>query len=208
MKTAELTAAKESTFLDKNQFAIDNRITRTVCPVGTPPPVTFSARPLSVLSCSSKLTMQSVIVASPPPAQPPTDYDPFALSPVRAHYLKKYLIQLEFTREIQAITSTTNNSSASTLSYLGPPFSPPPKDGPSLDLPFLRYLFRQYVLTFPFLESAPKDFFPDKVQPFISSLLSRNLNSTSILDDKSVDPAGTAKLVAKAGRSFALFLNY
>ncbi|KAH9965746.1 hypothetical protein BC827DRAFT_1126019 [Russula dissimulans] len=151
--------------------------------------------------------MQSVIVPSPSPAQPPTDHDPFTLSPVRAHYLKKSLIQLEFTREIQAITSTTNNSSASTLSYLGPPFSPPPKDAPSIDLPFLRYLFRQYVLTFPFLVSAPKDFFPDKVQPFISSLLSRNLNSTSILDDE-LDSTSTVKLVAKAGRSFALFLNY
>jgi hypothetical protein len=77
-----------------------------------------------------------------------------------------------------------------------------------LDLPFLRYLFRQFVLTFPFLASAPKDFFPDKVQPFISSLLSRNLNSTSILDDESTDSASTAKLIAKAERSFSLFLNY
>jgi hypothetical protein len=75
-------------------------------------------------------------------------------------------------------------------------------------LPFLRYLFRQFVLTFPFLATAPKDFFPDKVQPFISSLLSRNLNSTFILDDQSADPAGAAKLIAKAERSFSLFLNY
>jgi hypothetical protein len=77
-----------------------------------------------------------------------------------------------------------------------------------MDLPFLRYLFRQFVLTFPFLASAPKEFFPNKVQPFISSLLSRNLNSTSILDDESTDSAGTAKLIAKAERSFSLFLNY
>jgi hypothetical protein len=135
-------------------------------------------------------------------------HDPFELTPIRAHYLKKSLIQLQFSREIQAITSTANNSNASTLSYLGPPFSPPPKDAPILDLPFLRYLFRQFVLTFPFLASAPKDFFPDKVQPFISSLISRNLNSTSTLDDESADPAGTAKLIAKAERSFSLFLNY
>ncbi|KAI9513207.1 hypothetical protein F5148DRAFT_281422 [Russula earlei] len=144
----------------------------------------------------------------PAPACPPTDHDPLTLTPVRAHYLKKSLIQLQFSREIRAITSTTNNSNASTLSYLGPPFSLPPKDAPFLDLPFLRYLFRQYVLTFPFLASAPKDFFPDKVQPFISSLLSRDLNSTSILDDELVDPAGTAKLVSKAERSFSLLLNY
>jgi hypothetical protein len=140
------------------------------------------------------------MVSSPPP---PTDHNPYELTPIRAHYLKKSLIQLQFSREIQAITSA-----ASTLSYLGTPFSPPPKGAPIIDLPFLRYLFRQFVLTFPFLASAPKDFFPDKVQPFISSLLSRNLNSTSILDDESTDPEGTAKLIAKAERSFSLFLNY
>jgi hypothetical protein len=72
----------------------------------------------------------------------------------------------------------------------------------------LRYLFRQYVLTFPFLASAPKNFFPDKVQPFISSLLSRDIYSASTLEDEPVDSAGTAKLVAKAERSFSLFLNY
>ena len=140
------------------------------------------------------------MVSSP---SPPTDHDPYELTPIRAHYLKKSLIQLQFSQEIQAITSN-----ASTLSYLGTPFSPPPKDAPFLDLPFLRYLFRQFVLTFPFLASAPKDFFPDKVQPFISSLLSRNPNSTSILDDESTDSASTAKLIAKAERSFSLFLNY
>jgi hypothetical protein len=140
------------------------------------------------------------MVSSPPP---PTDHNPYELTPIRAHYLKKSLIQLQFSREIQAITSN-----ASTLSYLGTPFSPPPKDAPIIDLPFLRYLFRQFVLTFPFLASAPKDFFPDKVQPFISSVISRNLNSTSILDDESTDSAGTAKLIAKAERSFSLFLNY
>jgi hypothetical protein len=72
----------------------------------------------------------------------------------------------------------------------------------------LRYLFRQFLLTFPFLAAAPKDFFPDKVQPFVSSLISRNLNSTPILDDESVDTAGAAKIISKAERSFALFLNY
>jgi len=153
--------------------------------------------------------MQSDVAPSPAPAPDnPSDQDPSELTPIRAHYLKKSLIQLQFTQEVQAIASAANNSTTSTLSYLGPPFSPPPKDAPSIDLPFLRYLFRQFVLTFPFLASAPKDFFPDKVQPFISSLISRNLNSTPVLDDESVDPTGTSKLIAKAERSFALFFNY
>jgi hypothetical protein len=138
---------------------------------------------------------------------PPASDEDDSLTPIRAHYLKKSLIQLQFSQEIQAITSNTTPN-ISTLSYLGLPFSPPPKGSPVVDLPFLRYLFRQYVLTFPFLASAPKNFFPDKVQPFISSLLSRDIYSASTLEDEPVDSAGTAKLVAKAERSFSLFLNY
>lgn len=144
----------------------------------------------------------------PPSPSPPTSDDDERLTPIRAHYLKKTLIQLQCAQEIQDITSNPDRHKISTLSYLGPPFYPPPKDSPVIDLPFLRYLFRQYVLTFPFLVSAPKNFFPDKVQPFVSSLLSRDLYSTSTLDDEPLDPAGTAKLVAKAERTFALFLNY
>jgi hypothetical protein len=150
-----------------------------------------------------------MVSPSPSSASTSSDHDQFSLTPIRAHYLKKSLLQLQFAQEIQALTSTSSlNSNASTLSYLGSPFSPPPRDVPFIDLPFLRYLFRQFVLTFPFLVSAPKDFFPDKVQPFISSLLSRNLYSNSILDDESPDPTGKNKLIAKAERSFALFLNY
>ena len=100
-----------------------------------------------------------------------------ALTPLRAHYLKKSLIQLQFDRELDHITSATpQHPNISTLSYLGPPFTPPPKDTPHLDLPFLRYVFRQFVLTFPFMATAPKDFYSDKLQPFVASLLSRNLS--------------------------------
>jgi hypothetical protein len=104
------------------------------------------------------------------------------LTPLRAHYLKKSLIQLQFNREVDAIT-TASLHNISAFSYLGPPFTPPPKDAPPLNLPFLRYIFRQYVLTFPFMAAAPKDFHPDKLQPFLASVLSRNLSSVSILDD-------------------------
>ncbi|KAI0053525.1 hypothetical protein FA95DRAFT_447304 [Auriscalpium vulgare] len=133
--------------------------------------------------------------------------DATTLTPIRAHYLKKTLLSLQFNRELTALTTQAANN-ISTLSYLGPPFHPPPKDAPPIDVPFLRYLFRQFVLTFPFLASAPKDFFPEKVQPFVGSLLSRNLSPTSVLDDEGSDPNGTAKLLVKAERNFALFLNY
>ena len=133
------------------------------------------------------------------------------LTPIRAHYLKKTLIQLQFTRELDIITSPTHGI-VSPLSYLGPPFRPPPKDAPRIDLPFLRYIFRQFVLTFPFLDEAPKNFFPDKLQPFVASVLSKNLSPTSIMDED-VDQIGEAskstrkKLMIKAERSLSILVS-
>lgn len=39
------------------------------------------------------------------------------------------------------------------------------------DLPFMRFLFHQFVLPFPFLATAPPTFWSQKVQPFLSSFL-------------------------------------
>ncbi|KAJ7068298.1 hypothetical protein C8F01DRAFT_602866 [Mycena amicta] len=129
------------------------------------------------------------------------------LTPLRAHYLKKSLIQLQFDHELDAITSPTSNN-VSSLSYLGPPFVPPPKDAPVLDLPFLRYMFRQFVLTFPFMASAPKDFYSDKLQPFVASVLSRNISPTSVFDDGSEsEQALRLRLLGKAERNLSLFFS-
>ena len=119
------------------------------------------------------------------------------LTPLRAHYLKKSLIQLQFGHELDGITSSTAGN-VSTLSYLGSPFLPPPRDAPRLDLPFLRYIFRQFVLTFPFMAAAPKDFYSEKLQPFVASVLARNLSPDSILDDgEGLEKASRLKLLAK-----------
>ncbi|THV08533.1 hypothetical protein K435DRAFT_642163 [Dendrothele bispora CBS 962.96] len=130
------------------------------------------------------------------------------LTPIRAHYLKKYLIQLQFEQELDAIT-TASPYNISTLAYLGPPFNPPPKDAPPIDLPFLRYVFRQFVLTFPFMASAPKDFYSDKLQPFAAAMLSRNLSPTSVFDDNSEasEQATRLKFLARIERNFSLFLG-
>ncbi|PSR73393.1 hypothetical protein PHLCEN_2v10685 [Hermanssonia centrifuga] len=130
------------------------------------------------------------------------------LTPLRAHYLKKELVQLQFHQELSALTTIPTNN-ISTFSYLGPPFSPPPKDGPRLDLPFLRFMFRKFVLSFPFLVAAPKDFFPDKLQPFMASMLSRNVSSAAPLDN---DPENTEeqarfRVLAKLERNFAMLLT-
>ncbi|EMD40720.1 hypothetical protein CERSUDRAFT_149056 [Gelatoporia subvermispora B] len=130
------------------------------------------------------------------------------LTPIRAHYLKKQLIALQFQRELDALTSNPTNH-ISPLSYLGAPFTPLPKDAPSLELPFIRFLFRKFVLTFPFLAAAPRDFFPEKLQPFITSVLSRNLSQTSALDDdpSNSDEVARHRLVAKVERNLGMLLT-
>lgn len=131
------------------------------------------------------------------------------LTAIRAHYLKKTLIQLQFRSELDTIT-TAPPANVSTLSYLGPPFIPPPKNSPHFDLPFLRFMFRQFVLTFPFMAAAPQDFYSDKLQPFIGSVLSRNISPTSAFEKNSeLSEEGTRlKLLGKLERNLALFMGF
>ena len=133
------------------------------------------------------------------------------LTPIRAHYLKKTLIQLQFNKELDIITSPEHGT-VSPLSYLGPPFKPPPKDAPRINLPFLRYIFHQFVLTFPFLDGAPNNFFPDKLQPFAASVSSKNLSPISIMDENAeqmgeVSKSTRKKLMTKAERSLSILLS-
>lgn len=150
--------------------------------------------------------------AHPPPESPATSADGSSrdassdLTPLRAHYLKKYLVQLQFTRELDLITAETQEN-VSTLSYLGPPFTLPPKNTPPLDLPLLRYVFRQFVLTFPFMAAAPKDFYSQKLQPFIDAVVARNISSTSPLDDGDTEQKTRKKLLAKIERNLSLLVN-
>ncbi|KAF6762614.1 hypothetical protein DFP72DRAFT_802386 [Ephemerocybe angulata] len=128
------------------------------------------------------------------------------LTPLRAHYLKKTLVQLQFSKELDLITSS-DVPNVSNLSFLGPPFSLPPKDVDPLDLPFLKFVFRQFVLTFPFMEAAPKGFYSEKVQPFVDAMVSRNLASTSLLSEGQTEDAARKKILAKIERNLAMFVG-
>lgn len=151
------------------------------------------------------------------------------LTPIRAHYLKKSLVQLQSHRELELLTSTeppfnaphpnpahvgSSAGSISTLAYLGPPFAPPPKHAPFLDLPFLRFIFRQFVLSFPFLATVPPEFYSAKLQPFIASVLARRFGSEGSLDyllddnpNQSDDAHKNRKPLAKIERNLSLFLS-
>lgn len=110
---------------------------------------------------------------------------PTILTPLRAHYLKKVLVNQQIHYELDVITDPRLGASA--LGLLGPPFSLPESartevlnvagtdgvaSGPRVgDLPFIRFMFHQFLLPFPFLAAAPPTFWSAKVQPFLSSFL-------------------------------------
>jgi hypothetical protein len=127
---------------------------------------------------------------------PPAD-SPLELTPLRAHYLKRELVTLEFVAELRTLDSPN------AVSLLGPPFlpesrfvnglpTPVPLAGSAeaaevrpapaesrVDLPFLRFVFHHFVLSFPFLANCAPTFFSHKLQPFIYSFVSRNISSSN-----------------------------
>jgi hypothetical protein len=146
-------------------------------------------------------------------AQSPSAEDTsLLLTPLRAHYLKKSLFQLQLRHELEALTASYP-SNISALSYLGKPFTPPPKGAPLIDIPFLKYVFRQFVLTFPFMAAAPKDFYSEKLQPFMAAVLSRNPTPSTLFDDDgdatAEDEGDTTrkKIITKLERNFSVFLG-
>ena len=98
-------------------------------------------------------------------------FHPTALTPLRAHYLKETLLQLQVRDELALVQRPD------ALALLGPPFRIAP-DTPRAELPLLRYVFRRFVLSFPLLQQAPADFFPGKVQVVVERFLARNITLT------------------------------
>lgn len=94
------------------------------------------------------------------------------LTPLQAHYLKKSLVKLQLQRELHQLLQPN------ALALLGPPFRSsqpiPPKQ-----MPLLRHVLHEFILPFPLLEQAPKDFFSSKVQVFVEGLVERHYFSES-----------------------------
>ncbi|KAA1121297.1 hypothetical protein PGTUg99_031260 [Puccinia graminis f. sp. tritici] len=168
---------------------------------------------------------------------------PSSLTPLRAHYLKRELVTLQFAAELESL------SSPHVLSILGPPFlpshlfkdgiptisessasssslSPSPSSSSSspskspanhqhhlnqlqqrdltqnTDLPFLRFFFHKFVLSFPFLQNVPPTFFSHKLQPFVYSFFSRNITRT---DDRE-EETKRQKIAGKVEKHLALIM--
>jgi hypothetical protein len=79
------------------------------------------------------------------------------------------------------------------LATFGPPFKASAA-ARNTDLPLARFIFHHFVLTFPFLSSAPPNFFADKVQVFIDRFLERNISGTDDRSEETKRRRITAKL--------------
>ncbi|ODV82820.1 hypothetical protein CANARDRAFT_10199 [[Candida] arabinofermentans NRRL YB-2248] len=126
------------------------------------------------------------------------------LTPVQEHYLKKELITLQLTREINKLSPTYNDTTG--LRRFGPPFkmydpkSPPPNLTTSqlneisdsyihhfnTQFPLLRFFFNEYLVTFPFIKSYLKsqsvdrqDEFWVKVQVFFEIWKTKNISNSN-----------------------------
>jgi hypothetical protein len=118
------------------------------------------------------------------------------LTPMRAHYLKKTLVRLQIEQEMNML------SRPDALSLLGPPFKPS-RQAHTASLPITRFLFHHFVLTFPFLRSAPPNFFADKVQVFIDRFMERNISGT---DDRE-ETTKRKRLGSRFAKWFALLMS-
>lgn len=57
------------------------------------------------------------------------------------------------------------------------------------------------------MAAAPKDFYSEKLQPFMASALSRNLSPTSVLDEGDDEQATRLKILTKLERNLSLFIG-
>ena len=86
------------------------------------------------------------------------------------HYLKKDLLSRQIAIEIHNLSSPT------ALARFGEPFTPLDPSNPvtpqTTDFPFIRFVFVNFVQSFPFLYNDQRPLWQDKVQPVLPSDIS------------------------------------
>jgi len=119
------------------------------------------------------------------------------LTPLQAHYLKKTLVKLQLQRELNQLLRPDG------LEWLGPPFRSS-RAIPPAQMPLLRHVLREFVVTFPFLDQAPKDFFSNKLQVFVERMLERNIISVSEGDES---PSGISGMVRRSEKYLSMLIG-
>ncbi|KAG0140995.1 hypothetical protein CROQUDRAFT_52380 [Cronartium quercuum f. sp. fusiforme G11] len=158
-------------------------------------------QPIFNTSSTPKPNLNQIKTTTKKQIPPPPPSSSSALTPLRAHYLKRELVTLQFATELETL------STPHALSLLGPPFLPSnqftsqglpiskPHDyhhhhhqkqvkDDEIDLPFLRYFFNKFIISFPFLKLAKKEFYSHKLQPFYYSFLIRNITSSELREEE------------------------
>ncbi|SCZ88744.1 BZ3500_MvSof-1268-A1-R1_Chr10-3g03075 [Microbotryum saponariae] len=182
---------------------------------------TTSTRQPTLIRTSSIISELGIYLPSVTSSIEAPSHDPMALTPLRAHYLKRELVTLGFASELKAF------GSPSAVSLLGHPFLPEsrfkngvplPEPKPAsmealslknkteqetVDLPFLRFVFHQFVLTFPFLAKCPPTFFSHKLQPFVHSFVSRNISGS----DERAEVTSRRKVQNKIEKHLGLIMS-
>ncbi|BFZ54884.1 hypothetical protein PYCC9005_001921 [Savitreella phatthalungensis] len=106
-------------------------------------------------------------------------------SPIRRHYLKKLLIEQEIADELSKVSKAPEALGLpirSRASNRHPQDANQSVEAAQHDdrLPVLRFIFQQYVVTFPFLAKTDQEaFWSGKVVPFVSSFNGKRMSSSN-----------------------------
>lgn len=57
------------------------------------------------------------------------------------------------------------------------------------------------------MAAAPKDFYSQKLQPFVAAVVSQNLSSTSVFNDTDAEQISRKKTLAKIERNMSSFMG-
>ncbi|KAI5963236.1 uncharacterized protein KGF55_003028 [Candida pseudojiufengensis] len=101
------------------------------------------------------------------------DIDLLQFTPTQSHFLKKYLIENQLTKELHRLNDPE------CCQYLGPPFK---SSDNQRELPLLSFFFQEFIATFPFVTNnsskEQQHFWQDVLQPFVETFNSKDISDS------------------------------
>lgn len=123
------------------------------------------------------------------------------LSPTEEHFLKKFIIENRIRKELNLLNRPD------CLQLFGPPFASHGADDNDY-FPLLRFFFRQYVASFPFITNNSTEdqhkFWTQTVQPFVESVNSKHLSNSA---DRKDHTTKRHQINSKFQSGLSLFFN-